>query len=232
MKITTINTIELSSKCDNSCDYCPAKDQHRFREVGFMSMEVFGKAVDWALHFARAGTQREINLFGIGEPTLNPDIVKMVRYARQILPFQQKLHLNTNGNTMTREFAIKLKEAGITSIDITAHKARAAAETIRIFREVGIPGQISLDFVTNPNDWAGQVDWLKYEGQPMQCPWLHIGQATIQSDGVVTVCCWDAWQQGQMGVVTDDLTEMELKPFNLCKTCHQVPPVDNKSRFG
>ena len=221
MKITTINTIELSSKCDNHCEYCPASEQHKFRETGFMSMDTFARAIDWALKYAREGTQREINLFGIGESTLNLKIVDMVRYARQILPFKQILHLNTNGNTMTKELAYNLKDAGITSIDITAHKARSAAKTIRILREANIPGQISLDFITNPNDWAGQVDWLKYEGPPMPCPWLRTGQVSVQSDGVVTICCWDAWQQGKLGLITDDLTAMEVEEFNLCKTCHQ-----------
>ena len=224
MRITTINSIEVSSLCNRSCRYCPASVQGMHRKTGLMSAEVFEKAIEWALHFARKGTQREINLFGVGEPALHPDLAKYVELARKTLPFKQALHLNTNGVAMTLELAIKLKAAGIDHIDITGHDAYHAAKTIRIFRKVGIGGQMSFDFITAPNNWAGQVDWFEpdYHKQ-WPCPWIGNGQVMVMSDGSVTRCCIDAFGTGIMGTVFDDLATMEVTPFELCRTCHHIP---------
>lgn len=231
MKITTINTIELSSVCDNLCEYCPAPLQHKHRKVGHMSWEVFKAAIGWVKHFCNQGTQLELNLFGVGEPTLNPHVVDFVQYARQQLPFNQDLHLNTNGNRMTLELAQKLKDAGITAIDITAHNARAAAKTIRLFQQVGIHGRISLDFITAPNNWAGQVDWFApdYHKAPVKeniCPWLARGQIMVMSDGNLTNCCIDAFAYGVFGTVYEDLTKFDIKEMPLCRKCHHITPED------
>ena len=67
MKVTTINSIEISSICNNACQYCPAVKQNIYRDVGFMSMEVFIKALEFIKYFVQQGTQKELNLFGIGE---------------------------------------------------------------------------------------------------------------------------------------------------------------------
>jgi hypothetical protein len=165
----------------------------------------------------------------VGEPTLNPKIVEFVQYARNKLPFRQVLHLNTNGNRMTLELAKDLKAAGITAIDITAHNARSAAKTVRYFKEVGIHGRVSLDFVSAPNNWAGQVDWFApdYHKAPVRenvCPWLSRGQVMIMSDGNITNCCIDAFALGVFGTVFDDLTQFEIKEMPLCRKCHHITP--------
>lgn len=222
MLIQTINTIETSSVCDNTCPYCPAPFQHMFRKTGFMTWNVYEKAIKWALALARQRQQKELNLFGIGEPLLNPEIVDMVRYARQHLPITQVLHINTNGNHLTEKRARELYEAGVNQIDLTIHQNHAvAARSILILKKIGKPFNISLDPVLHPNNWAGQVDWFPAQ-QKVPCPWIPRGQVTIQSNGDVTVCCWDCKCTGKLGTVDDNLLELEVKPFLLCETCHQT----------
>lgn len=223
MKIQTINSIETSSICDLSCQYCPARFQGEHRPTGFMTMEIFKESIKWARYFAQQGTQREVNLFGVGEPTLNGQIVDMVAHARENLPPRIKVHLNTNGNTMTERLARELKNAGVTSIDITGHRAKSAAKTLRIFKKYGIPGQMSFDAILSPNNWAGQVDWFEPDyGKPYPCPWVFRGQVMIMSNGDVTRCCIDALGKGIMGRVFDKLDEIEVTPFSLCQTCHHT----------
>lgn len=226
--ITTINSIEVSSICDNACEYCPASVQHEHRPVGFMDMDTFKKALEWVKHFVEKETQKELNLFGVGEPTLNPEIVEMVRLARQVMPMRLPVHFNTNGNTMTKELAVSLREAGISHIDITGHNPRSAAKCIRIFMEVGIQGQLSIDPITHPNNWAGQVDWFESR-DVYPCPWLHIGQAMIMSNGDVTTCCIDAFSKNKYATIYDDLSSKTMDASELCKTCHQTIPEHMKS---
>jgi len=54
--ITTINSIETSSLCNNACPYCPAPFQKKFRPTGTMTMEIFEKAVEWVAYFVKQGT--------------------------------------------------------------------------------------------------------------------------------------------------------------------------------
>jgi hypothetical protein len=235
VKITTINTIELSSLCDNDCEYCPAQAQRGHREVGLMSKEVFEQSIKWVKHYCGQNTQLELNLFGVGEPTLNPNIAEFIEYARHELPFRQNIHLNTNGNRMSLELAEQLKLAGVTAIDITAHNAKAAAKTIRFFKKVGIGGRVSLDFITNPNNWAGQVDWFApdYHKTPVPeniCPWLGRGQIMVMSDGSLTNCCIDAFAQGVFGTIFDDLTKFDIDEMPLCKKCHHITPHEFRIR--
>ena len=227
MKIQTINTIELTSICNNKCRYCPAKDQHKYREVGHMNREVFEAAVEKVLYFCRQGTQKELNLFGVGEPTLHPHLVEFIDYARTTLPFKQPLHINTNGKTMTRELALRIKNAGITSIDVTVHDGHyyEAVKAIRIMAELGILFKISVDPVVGPNNWAGQVDWFDpHYSSP--CPWIGRGQGVVLSNGDITRCCIDAFAKGIMGnILKDDIAKMNVDAFALCNKCHHTDPV-------
>ncbi len=225
--IATINSIELSSLCDNACPYCPASIQGQHRETGLMSMDTFDMALEWVAHFVKKGTQMELNLFGVGEPTLNPHVVEMVRKARHIMPLRLPVHFNTNGNTMTEELARDLKDAGITNIDITGHDPLSTARTIRIFKKVGIVGQVSVDFMTQPNNWAGQVDWFEPDYR-YPCPWLHRGQIMVMSNGDITACCIDAFGKGIIGHISGNLEDMYLVPFEVCKGCHQDVPESMK----
>lgn len=233
MRIRTINTIEVSSICDNECPYCPATEQILKRDCGFMDRETFEKAIDLVYMLARQGSQMELNLFGIGEPTLHPDLVEYVRYARRKLPFSQVLHLNTNGNNMTEGLARDLKDAGISEIDITLHEDhRVAARTIRVLRKAGIVGKLSIDPVVFPNNWAGQVDWLEPEYNAGPCPWLNRGQVMIMSDGSITRCCIDAFATGVMGTVDGSLSDMDVTPFDLCRSCHHENPLKLEKAGG
>jgi len=222
-EITTINSIEVSSLCDNDCPYCPAQKQKEHREVGLMTMEVFEAALGWVKHFCTQGSQLELNLFSVGEPTLNPDLIKMIEMARQRLPFRQVLHINTNGNTMTHELAQALKNAGLNHIGITGHKPRPIAKTIRICQDIGFEYHLSFDPIIQPNNWAGQVDWFEPR-YSYPCHWLDIGQVTVMSNGDVTTCCIDAFAQGVISHVFEDITKARTKPHELCKACHHIVP--------
>ena len=229
MRVSTVNSIEIASVCNLACPYCPAKDQHNFRSIGLMESDVFEKAIDWALHFARKGTQREINLFGIGEPLLHPKVLEYVAYARKTLPFRQVLHINTNGVLMTDEIARELKDAGISQVDVTGHDHYHTAKTVRILARSGMDFNVSYDFAIRPNNWAGQVDWFAplYHKQ-MPCPWTGRGQVMIMSDGRVTRCCIDAFATGVMGTVDDDVAAMDVTPFALCEKCHHTTEADRR----
>lgn len=231
MFINTINNIELSSICNNSCRYCPSSEVHKHRNVGLMTMGTFDRFLEWLKYFVRKGTQTELNLFGCGESTLNPNLAEMIFKARRVMPYRLPVHLNTNANwvdktttEITEEELAQArlwKDAGISQIDITAHDPFATAKAKRIFNELCIPSVISFDPIIVPNNWAGQVDWFNPQYNAGPCPWLR-GQGYVLWNGDITRCCIDAFGRGVLYNVFDEIKDIETTPFFLCERCHHT----------
>jgi len=91
---------------------------------------------------------------GGGEPLLHPRLVEMVRLARQhrLVP-----NLTTNGNRLTRDLAVALREAGLGQVQISLNGAseatnartrpnfRPAMAAIEVCRQVGL--RFGLNFL-------------------------------------------------------------------------------------
>ena len=223
MKVRTVTNVEVSSLCNRSCDYCPAPDVHKHRYAGVMSQDVFEATMEWVNHFAKDGTQGQLNLFGVGEPLLNKNIVSFVRKAREAMPMFGHIRINTNGKLLTPELADDLKEAGITDIHVTDHDARVTVRALRILRDAGIHHMTNRDFVNGANNWAGQIDWTPQIDYKLKCPWINRGEVMVMADGDVTRCCLDAFGEGVIGnVLIDDVSEMNVTRFSLCEPCHHT----------
>lgn len=67
--------ISIISSCNNNCEYCFQKDYHK--ENKMLSYEEVEDIMQWGL------TESRIGILG-GEPTLHPDIVKIVKKAREL----------------------------------------------------------------------------------------------------------------------------------------------------
>lgn len=230
MKITTITTLELSSLCNLACTYCCNRllVKHPGRKAGIMSDAVFERCVEIVKALTRQGTQKELNLNGNGESLLDPQLVKRITALRKTLGDRVKIQFSTNGVLLTPSLAANLKAAGINRMDLSIHSPKHARRARDAILSAGIKGIPTIGPVTGAHNWAGQLEpeyRTKYEPQGMQCDPLIEGRAYIQSEGDVVPCCYDYRNLGKIGhVFNDDILERELKPFELCETCHQVIP--------
>ncbi len=230
-KVQAIKNLEVASVCNLACPYCPARLQGEHRETGLMTEETFERSLHWLTRFVKAGTQRELNLFGVGEPLLHPKIVEMAAAVRRIMPRYLSLRMNTNGLLATEEILRGLLEAGVDAIDLTDHEAEASTRTLRTFRKLSkdfpeVKFGYSRDGIMNPNNWGGLIDWVPEVDHPRYlCPWISNGQVMIMSTGDVTRCCQDAFGRGILGTVHDDLEQLDHTPYVQCLTCHEeIPP--------
>jgi len=228
MIMQTITTIELSSKCNLACRYCINRymKSRAFRTPGIMSDEIFDHSLSWLRVLVARNTQREINLNGNGESCLDPDLPERIRRTKNIVG-NRKVGLCTNGVNMTEELCRAMLNAGIDRIDISPHSPYHARMCANIFTRMGVPSGINMGSIIMTHNWAGQLD--PEDSVPMlftlKCDPLIEGRAYIDSDGYVTVCCYDYQNIGSYGHVQDyDLDHREIKPFSLCKTCHQEVP--------
>ena len=69
--------IESTTKCNMNCKQCIRGPEENYD----MSFEFFKSIID-GLDYSKSGTQH-VDLTGVGEPLLNPDLLSMVNYAKK-----------------------------------------------------------------------------------------------------------------------------------------------------
>ena len=107
--------VETSSHCNLSCVHCPryklVKTDRSF--AGHMSFDLFKKIIDEMSEYKYV----TLRPFGRGEALMNPDFIKMVRYAKE--KGVRKIWLNTNGVLLTPYVSRKLLEANIDRVEVS-----------------------------------------------------------------------------------------------------------------
>ena len=92
--------------CNLNCDYCPEANRGQgSNDVGKIKQFILGAYENGLDNLQWSG----------GEPTIHPEFVSMVRFARDIGFYQS---LSTNG-TSTPEYLKELKDAGIDRVNIS-----------------------------------------------------------------------------------------------------------------
>lgn len=235
MKLQTLATIELSSACNLSCEYCINKDifGSEVREYGIMSDETFDRSMHWLRLMVDRGTQQEINLNGNGESTLDPQLIRRAGRIKAIVGKDREVILTTNGLTMTEEYAFALQDSAIDRVDVSPHSPYHGTRANYYLRKVAdVRGILSVGMMTDPHTWAGQLNWLPEVGFAIPCLPLIQGRGYIQMEGDVVPCCYDYLNLGTYGNVYDDnLDKQEVTTFGLCEDCHQVPPDEAKGEW-
>lgn len=105
--------VEITNLCNFHCTFCP--DEIMERKRGIMSFEDVCKIFDQvACEKSRLGPLYPIKLHQMGEPSIHPRLVDIVRYAEKEkhLPIE----LNTNCSLLTQELVDGLYDAGLTNL--------------------------------------------------------------------------------------------------------------------
>ena len=213
--IRSIHQVELTSRCNLRCRYCPSPNLKRPKVD--MAENVFARCLELALRCVVRGSQRELNLAGIGESTLHPRFAEYVARAREALGFSVDLTMATNGILITDELARKLKPHR-PRIWVSLHRPEKAGPAIMILKKHGLLAGVSADPSIAAINWAGQVEWHTSHGE-MTCAWIKTGRAFVMADGRISTCCLDASGAGVVGTVFDDLDKLRLRPYDLCEPC-------------
>lgn len=120
-------TAEPVAGCNVTCSACPADCLKR--PYGKMTMPTFKNIID-KIHPSNVG------LYFMGEPSLNPDIFNMIRYAKS---HGVKTSLNTNGSNLIRDYKeiinsnldkIAVSVDGVTQETFEAYRKGINAENV------------------------------------------------------------------------------------------------------
>lgn len=215
--ITAIHQIELTSRCNLRCRYCVHPKMPRAKID--MDERTFTAALGWAARFARAGTQKELNLAGIGESTMHPRFESYLATARSMVGWGVEITIATNGLLVTENLARRIAPYK-PKVWVSLHRPEKAGPAVEILKKAGILSGVSADPSLSAIDWAGQVQWHTSHQPGLECGWVSTGRAFVMADGRVGTCCLDGkGEDGVLGTVFDDLTAMRLKPYSLCDGC-------------
>jgi MoaA/NifB/PqqE/SkfB family radical SAM enzyme len=111
-------TIEASSACNCRCIMCAVPQLKR--EKGLMKFDDFRAIVD-----KLPSSIRQVDFAFAGEPLLNPDIFKMVRYFRGISQ-SARIRISTNGMRLRYFSPEEVLRSGVSEIDVALDGATAA----------------------------------------------------------------------------------------------------------
>ena len=111
----------IIGKCNLRCKFCAhALNKKSFDNFGFvrglMTLDTFKKFVNQAKKFA--SKLKTINIAGIGEPLLHPDIAEFVAYAKNA-NVADRIEVVTNAVALTPAMSDKLIDAGADRLRIS-----------------------------------------------------------------------------------------------------------------
>jgi len=219
--IETIHEIELSSRCNLACTYCPSPVLKRAKMD--MAWETYERSLEHVAHYCARGTQTELALTGVGEALLHERFADAVLAARAVIGPRRDLTFSTNGILLTDRLIRAVTPADPT-VFISLHRPEAAGPAVERMKRSGLRFGVNGSFVTSALDWVGEVKWhVSHERQT--CAYLRDGWAVIRADGTVGSCCWDAESvDGRLGSVWDELGSHTTAPHAACARCSLSVP--------
>lgn len=112
--------IDPSNICNFQCKFCPTGDKELLKSVnrpkGMMSYELFCKIIDDVAEFNKKIIK--INVYKDGEPFLNKDVCKMIKYAKD-KNVAESIETTSNGSLIDEKTAIEIIESGLDVIRIS-----------------------------------------------------------------------------------------------------------------
>ncbi len=123
LNVPYIINVDPNDKCNFQCKFCPTGNRDLMsktpgRNFGFMDFELYTKIIDDISEFERP--IKVLRLYKDGEPLLNKNFAKMVKYAKE-KKCAEKIDTTTNASALTQEKSLQIIAAGLDRINISIY---------------------------------------------------------------------------------------------------------------
>ncbi|HSQ62968.1 MAG TPA: SPASM domain-containing protein [Polyangiaceae bacterium] len=194
--------VEVNSRCNRACSYCPVSVLPIPDVPRYMSDEVFERIVS---ELERQDYSGKFSFHFYNEPLIRKDLERLVEKVARRLPRAYRL-LYTNGDLLTDERHASLLAAGLDHILVTSHSGELVKD--REKQTVQYPDDLVL------TSRAGLVQVGLNRELPMARPcWAPSDMLIVTVTGDVVLCCEDATRAMKMGnVMEKSLAELWFSP--------------------
>lgn len=208
---------ELRTKCNGSCGFCPANIYSDIRDDIIMPFELFENAIN-QLH--ELNFNGRIAFFNNSDPLIVPEIDKYIRISTSKLGDNNIYHICTNGLSMTQKKGEAMLEAGANRFSINVYNDNLKGplpKKVIMFQEMvekfnkGRSKPVLLEInkrllntilYSKSGDAPNKPEAVSmdYRGFCLQ-PFTRF---PIDPDGIVSLCCMDAFISKKMGDIKKD----------------------------
>lgn len=181
--------IETTTVCNRKCEYCP--NYTVGRPAAYMQEQTFYKIID---SLKKQNFSGRISPHFYGEPLMDKRLETLIAYVRANLP-AAFIKLFTNGELLTTQRYLALKQAGVDMFRVSQHTERPSDTVTRTLSEIKEhhPKLYSVEYVDYFNDRALKLNrggLVKAEPRKMySCSWVD--QLTFDYRGNAVLCCND-----------------------------------------
>lgn len=239
MKLFSAIEIEINSHCNLSCSYCPNSIEKRI-EQGLMTIELYQKIIQ---DLQELNFQGRISYDFYNEPTLSPDLIYFITYAKTKL-LNITIELYSNGTKIDFLFFKELENAGLDKLIITKHENINHYVFDKTYSELSIIQKQKVIFrshlelnLTNRGGVMKQIN-SKISTALLPCQ-IPENMLTITNQGNVIPCFEDFFQENSMGnilhtslfdiwnsekyiIFRKKLSQGLRHNFEACKTCSRT----------
>lgn len=194
-----LNTVEVevNSRCNRRCDYCPVSILPLPSVPIYMSDQVFERLLNELKQINFTG---RISYHFYNEPLLRRDLERLIERASARLPDVHQV-LFTNGDLLTDERYASLRQAGAKYIVITSHDNTPHPE--RPFQIVQFSGNLEL---TNRGGIMTHLPKVTAEILRKPC-YAPSEMLIVTVTGDIVLCYEDAKRQHVMGNILENSLE-------------------------
>lgn len=195
--------IEVNSRCNRKCSYCPVSVLPPPDTPRFMSDEVFIRLHDELMAFRYSG---RISYHFLSEPLLRKDLPRLIALSKSMVPASWQV-LFTNGDFLTDDKYDELVRAGVDQIVITQHDGMAVKPRER--QIVQYPQHLRL---TNRGGTLAALPAATNKIKTLPCH-APSEMLIVASNGDVLLCYEDSKREHVFGnVMRSSLQEIWAEP--------------------
>ncbi len=180
--------IEVNSRCNRSCSYCPVSLNLNPESILLMRDEVFNRILD---DLVAIGFEGKVSYHFLNEPLLRKDLEHLVARVKRRLPHLYQL-LYTNGDLLSDGRYKSLLESGISHFLVTRHD----------FSPIPTRSCQTVQYPTDllPTNRGGTMRNIRILEDPMEQPCHAPSEMFVVTvGGDVLLCCDDARREYVMG---------------------------------
>lgn len=217
--------VDPSDACNFKCKFCPTGDRNLMKSVSRpltrMNFELFKKIADDMTKFPNK--VKVLRLYKDGEPLINKELEKMVKYAKEI-GASDRIDTTTNASLLTKERGRALVEAGLDRINISIYGV--STENYKSFSDAKVEFSTILENVKSFYEVRENCEMVvKVNGDTLtqeekETFLREFGDSTDKIFIEHTMACWPNFElrggvevNNEVGIYGQEISEVDACPY-------------------